>query len=59
VNKQELLDLLRDFPEEFDTDELMYRLYLTQKLSVAEQAAAAGEVISHEEVVRRTAEWSR
>ena len=44
-------------PEEIDVDDLMYRLYLRQKLEAAEAAAEAGDLIHHDEVVRRSDEW--
>ncbi len=57
MNKQEVLDILEQLPEELDPEQLMHELYLKAKLDRAEEAVAAGEVISHEEVVRRSQEW--
>ena len=42
------------FHDELDIDEIMYRLYVRQKLETAEKDVREGRVISHEEVVRET-----
>jgi len=57
MKKDAILELLRDMPEDVDADELMYRLYLRQKLEASEGALEAGKVFSHEEVVQRSEEW--
>lgn len=59
MKKEEVLRLLGDLPDEFPPDELMYRLYLKQKMDHAEAAATAGDVFTHEEVVRISDEWLR
>ena len=57
MKKNEILELLRVMPEDIDADDLIYRLYLKQKLEIAEAAAQADDVIPHEEVVKRSREW--
>jgi predicted transcriptional regulator len=57
VKKQEVLDLVQGMPDEIDTEDLMYRLYLKAKIDAGEADIAAGDVVSHEEVVRLTEEW--
>ena len=57
MKKHDILELLRDMPEDIDADELIYRVYLRQKLEASEAAVEAGKVLSHEEVVRRSEEW--
>ena len=59
MKKAEVLELLREMPEDIDPEELMYRLYLKVKLSTAEEAVRQGDVVSHAEVVRQTEEWLR
>jgi len=44
VKKEEILELLREMPEDIDADDLIYRLYLKQKLETGEAAAEAGDV---------------
>jgi hypothetical protein len=57
MKKKEVLELLREMPDELDADDLIYRLYLKQKLEIGEAAAANGDIIEHDEVVRRSDEW--
>ncbi len=57
MKKQEVLALLDHFPDEVDTDELMHRLYLKEKLRRAEEAIAAGDVVSSEEVDKEIERW--
>ena len=57
MKKNDVLALLREMPEDIDTDDLMYRLYLRQKLEAAEAAAETGDIIPHDEVVRRSDAW--
>jgi hypothetical protein len=54
MKKQDAQKFLDRLPEEFDAEQLMNYLYLTDKLERAEQAIAEGRVFSHDEVVRFT-----
>lgn len=47
---QQLLDLL---PEDAGWDEIMYELYVRQKIERGRQAAADGRTLSHGEARRR------
>ncbi|MBI5142168.1 MAG: hypothetical protein HZA20_08275 [Nitrospirae bacterium] len=57
IARQQVLDMINDLPEEVDIDELIYRLYLRQKLEAAEQDVRDGRLVSHEDVVRETSAW--
>ncbi|MBC8521379.1 MAG: hypothetical protein H8D26_05250 [Methanomicrobia archaeon] len=57
IAKQQILDMIKALPEKIDIDELMYRLYLRQKLEAAEEDVSEGRLISHEEVVKETYRW--
>jgi predicted transcriptional regulator len=57
IAKQQIFELIKDLPEEVDIEEIIYRLYLRQKLEVAEKDVREGRVISHEEVVKETSKW--
>ncbi len=59
IRKEEVLDLLRQMPDEVDVEELIYRLYLLEKLAAAEADIAAGRTLSAEEVKAQTASWRR
>ncbi len=51
--KKEVLDLIHRMPAKVDIEELIYRLYLREKLERAEQDIAAGRTYTTEEVRRR------
>jgi len=55
MKKQDVLELLEQFPDDnVDTEELMRNLYLKSKL---EDAVERGDVVSHDEVVKRSQTW--
>ena len=57
IAKQQVLDLIKDLPEEVDIDEVMYRLYLRQKLEAAEKDVREGRLVSQKEVIKETSKW--
>jgi hypothetical protein len=57
ITKQQVFDLLKDLPDQVDIDEVIYRLYLRQKLELAEQDVREGRLTSHAEVTRETSQW--
>ena len=59
MKKQELLELLDQFPDEFDPDDLMASLYLKLKIVHAEAAVERGAVIGQQDVVMRSEQWFR
>jgi predicted transcriptional regulator len=59
IHKEEVLALVRQLPDEIDIEELIYRLYLLEKLAAAEADIAAGRTLSAEEVRKRVREWQQ
>ena len=57
IAKQQVLELLKELPEEVDVDDIIYRLYLRQKLEASEKDVREGNVVSHEEVLKETSKW--
>ena len=55
--KSEVLDLLRDLPEDLDIDKFIYTLYVRRQIELGIAAAEAGEEISHEEFEKLSEEW--
>jgi hypothetical protein len=45
--------------EEFDVEELIYLVYVREKLAVAEEDFAAGRSFSAEEVRKQAASWRK
>ncbi len=57
MQKEKVIAVLEDLPDEVDVDSLTERLYLLQKIDAAEKEISAGQGILHEEVRRRLAKW--
>jgi hypothetical protein len=57
IPKEEVLELVRQLPDDVDIEELIYRLYLREKLVAAEADIAAGRTLSVEEVREHTLRW--
>jgi predicted transcriptional regulator len=57
IAKQKVFELIKDLPEEVDIDEIIYRLYLRQKLESAEKDVREGRLVLHEEVIKETSKW--
>ena len=57
--KQLVLDVLEALPDDCSIEDVQYELYLRQRVAEGEQAAAAGEVLPHEDVMREAREWLR
>ena len=51
--KEEARQVLEHLPENVSWDQLLYELYVRQKISAGIQAADEGRVISHEDVKKR------
>jgi predicted transcriptional regulator len=57
IRKEDVLELVRQLPDEVEIEELIYRLYLLEKLEAAEADIAAGRILSAEEVRQRVRQW--
>lgn len=57
ASKQEILSIVNGHPETIDMEELMYQLYLREKLETAEQDVQAGRVISDEQMGKEIEGW--
>ena len=57
MKKQDVLAMIEGMPDEFDPEELMYRIYLLRKVQAGETDFRAGRFISHEEFVQRGSDF--
>ena len=55
--KQEAIVSLQHLPEDADIDEIMYRLYVVDKVRKSRQAIERGEVISHDGLKSEIDKW--
>ncbi|MBI5194495.1 MAG: hypothetical protein HZA08_13805 [Nitrospirae bacterium] len=53
ITKSRLEDLVKELPEEVDIEEVMYRLYLLQKIEAGETAIREGKVLYHNDALAR------
>lgn len=56
IRKEEILEMVRQMPDEIDIEELIYLLYVREKLEMAEANIAAGRTFSSEEIRAQAAE---
>jgi hypothetical protein len=56
IPKIELEKIVQELPEMVDMDDIMYRLYVFQKIQDGERDIDAGRPIPHEQVVERFAQ---
>jgi len=57
MNKSRLEQVVATLPDDVDLEALIDKLYLLRKFEIAEAQIAVGDVVSHEEVKRRLAQW--
>ena len=55
--KQEALNTINQLPENADMDEIMYRLYVLDKIRKGQKAAEQGNTITSEELKREIDAW--
>jgi hypothetical protein len=57
IPKEEVLEMVRQLPNDIDIEELIYRLYLREKLIASEVDIAAGRTLSAEDAREHTRKW--
>jgi hypothetical protein len=57
MKKSDVLELLRDQPEDLDIDKFLYTLYVRRQIELGIAAADAGDEISHEEFEEMSEGW--
>ena len=55
--KQEALETIGKLPDDADMDEIMYRLYVLDKIRKGQEAADQGKTITGEELKREIDTW--
>ena len=55
--KKEAMDTLATLPDNADIDEIMYRLYVLDKIRKGQEAVEQGRTISHEDLRREIEQW--
>ena len=57
LTKQDALEAIGKLPDDADFDEIMYRLYVLDKIRKGQEAAEQGRTISQEELKREIQSW--
>ena len=57
MKKTEIIDTLREMPDEFSADELIERILLLQKIDSGLQQVAEGKILSEEQAEQRLDKW--
>ncbi len=55
--KQEALETIGKLPDDADMDEIMYRLYVLDKIRKGQEAVEQGRTVSSEELKRAIDTW--
>jgi hypothetical protein len=55
--KQEALNAISKMPDSSDIDEIMYRLYVIDKVRKGKEAVERGETVSIEELKKEIESW--
>ena len=55
--KKEALGTIAKLPDNADIDEIMYRLYVLDKIRKGREAVEQGRTISHENLRREIEQW--
>lgn len=55
--KQDVLDTIDKLPDDADMDEIMYRLYVLDKVRKGQTAVAQGQTTSNDELRREIDKW--
>lgn len=55
--KKEVISLIEELPDDITLDEIIYHLYVKQKLLKAKEDIANGRTYSHEQVKKMAEKW--
>jgi hypothetical protein len=55
LHKAQLQQFVHDLPDTVEADEVMYRIYLMQKIEEGEEDIRQGQIISHDDLRARLA----
>jgi len=60
ISKSKLETLVKDLPKRVDIEDVMYRLYLLQKIETSEKSVREGRTVKHKDVIKRLAKrWQK
>ncbi len=57
--KQEVMELLKDLPDDSTLEEIQYHLYVRQKVQTGLKDVEQGKIFSQAEVEKRMEKWTK
>ena len=57
MRRDKAIETMKEFPQEFELEELIERLVFVEKVEKGLQQAEQGKTVSHEEVKKMTKKW--
>ena len=55
--KEEVISLIKELPEDITLDDIIYHLYVKQKLLKSKEDVAQGRTLSHDQVKEMAEKW--
>jgi predicted transcriptional regulator len=55
--KQKIIDSIEKLPQDASLDDIMERIYFIHKIEVGLKQSEQGDVISHDEVLKKIEKW--
>jgi len=55
--KQKIIDSIEKLPQDASLDDIMERIYFIHKIQVGLKQSEQGDVISHDEVLKKIEKW--
>ena len=55
--KEEIVNAISNLPESAEVDEIMYRLYVIDKIKKGQKAIVNGEIISSDALKKEVSSW--
>lgn len=57
TTKRDVVEMIESMPDDVSLEDIMYALYVRQKVDRGLKDAAEGKLIPHDEVMRKLDEW--
>ena len=59
MNKEKLMETIKDMPQDFELETLMEKLVFIEKVEKGLEQLESGNTITHEQVKQRVKQWSK
>ena len=57
IKRNDVMKMVKGMPMKLDADELVYRIYLWEKIQAGEADIRAGRVVTHEQAAKEINKW--